>query len=440
MKNLTRYIWALGASMFALMPLTSCSNEEAVPQPFVDDAPEGYATVNIVIPNMVAESRAQSLYANDTEVSIYNNDLYLCAFKIDERDIESELAAIPWTTNPAETAIIQLKNTDSSSSTIGNQSSPTWVQYPITLKEGYYHIYVLANLNEYTSDAIENLKTATNKQESTVETLKLDFSTFLNGTTKGIDPAHLPMACKYDEIKRGTENTAVSGGKFLIKRNDNNTIYASMSMLCAKVRYTVLFDYTETNTKTNFSTYKGVDYRSVSAGGVRKETYLYTGETSSYLDSELSGLPLKRYAISTDTETTLFNSYYNWDPSPSAEPLEDFSTNFKENWTDNAGEEKRVWQGTVYLPENTIKAPENNYPYIKFTPETNSNLPTPSGDKGIFTFDLDKSQNNPKVGLVRGNYYDVIARVQNPSTYMVSLTVYVQVKPWIYNTDGIKTW
>lgn len=106
----------------------------------------------------------------------------------------------------------------------------------VLLGTGNYRFYVVANLNQYISGSIDQFV----RTENGIQSLISDFS-----TDKLITPGNLPMACSPAEIM-------VSGG---IKNQNTNIIYlsngskpsikADMTILCAKVRYTILFDARE---------------------------------------------------------------------------------------------------------------------------------------------------------------------------------------------------
>ena len=428
MKNLKSLkFMALGLGIFALAPLASCSNEDNVkaPESYVDPAPEGYATVNIVIPNMLDNSsRAGSVNVTDAEASINNDDLWLCAFATSDTD------------NTAATQVIQLTSSNRDGSTVigkDKDNSNDWGKYIVQLKEGTYRIYVVANVNEYLTTKISSSTTT----ESTVTDMLLNFGTILSTTSatknKGIEETHLPMACMNTEIKKGTATTPVSEGKFVVAKSateSDNNIYAELTLLCAKVRYTVLFDV---ETAENFTSQAGIDYGSADAKSVRQQTYFdFSKDASaeatnkSYLD--LPGIQLNKYDMSVSGQADLFASYKSLDGNATA-PLANFSTT-KTSWDDtNAdNDKKRAWQGIVYLPEN--KETSTNKTYIKLNPATGANISLETG-KGEFTF---------SEGLVRGNYYDIVANLITPNTYFVTVNVYVKVKPWIYNPSAVVNW
>lgn len=423
MKNLkTKKFWALGAALIALAPLASCSNEEAVtaPDPYVDPAPEGYATVNIVIPNMVVGSRADGtgdVFATDAEATISNEDLWLCAFSAG---------------GAAETKMVKL-----SGSPVGHTSATDYKEYSsqVQLREGEYHMYVIANVNEYITT---NKITENTTDESYLKEMLLNFSSL--STNKGISKTNLPMACDYLEIQRGPSATKskVPDGKFTVKKNEDNTLWADMDLLCAKVRFTVLFDMNDNKfSAENFQSPATVDYTDNATGSnIRSKTYWDTDEDDDYDGAEPSdlqnniSLAMYKADLSTDTQGTLFSQYENLKAdTPAANKPADFTAaGSTANWN-NDTDKKRAWQGIVYLPENMSQKKTT----IKLNPKDGANIGIKNNsgaDIGIFTLDE----------LERGNYYDVVAKLISPNTYYVNVSVYVRVKPWVYVPSAAVPW
>lgn len=105
--------------------------------------------------------------------------------------------------------------------------------YSKNFAPGKYRFYVVVNLNRY----LGNNTTVTDQVNSEAQLKQLIY-TF--NPTQTIISGQLPMACLNTEMMRNG-NKAV-GGVIEIFAGDNNTITAPLSFLCAKVRYTILFD------------------------------------------------------------------------------------------------------------------------------------------------------------------------------------------------------
>lgn len=408
MKNLKfKKFWAIGAAMLVLAPLASCSNEEAVedPDPIVQDE----NTLTIIIPQMVAapaESRVEASVSND-EAKI--SELYVVAYDYNGGDESTPV-------------IFQDIKASKDASQNGGVASPDYTgftdyaKYKLTgVKAGDYLIYVVANMTTYSS-----LSKETTKQQ--MADLILNFRDV--ASAKCIAGNNIPMVCMPKEIKKNsTEFNDATNGKFTFSE-DNNTLYADLTMLCAKVRYTVLFDKTD-DPNNKFYYIKDVDFTNVVLSNVKNQTYLSADKTET-VTTESGTISLgqpQRYK----KDSTNWNSYWNLTNGASTVPDNFGATYETGSFDDNedTGDKQRAWQGIVYIPENKETSSENQTTFT-FTPTIGSDI---NASNCKFTRDFQ-----------RGNFYDVVAKLQSTSGLFFDVAVYVKVKPWTYTTSGVTTW
>lgn len=119
----------------------------------------------------------------------------------------------------------------------------------IVLATGNYRFYVVANLNQYIDGTIDQYV----KNENTIQTLIDNFS-----TPKQITPGNLPMACSPKDIQVNGVNK--DGNNIISITNSEPTIKADMTILCAKVTYTILFDSREGGISSSFADKKDISF------------------------------------------------------------------------------------------------------------------------------------------------------------------------------------
>lgn len=378
-----------GVCMVFLLLMASCAGEE--PTGGITEAgrlAEGEeTTVNLYLPEGAFQTRATVDLDND-EAKMW--DLYFCAF--------------PMTgTTPTENKeIIYLHE-------LTPTQSGVYSVYPITLKKGDYHVYVLSNVNSYLTG---NKVVSKGSSETDISGMILQFGGLVSN--KGLSSSNLPMACLNTEIRTEEKGEALSDGVFSLT-SPNQKIYADLTLLCAKVRYTILFD--KGDFSEDFYTAKGVDYTNILASNVRKETALTTGGTTTYESPfeltlgryEDSGNLWDAYLAMTDETTTppaSFTTTATWDTGETPEP-------------------KRIWQGVAYLPENTLSS--RNQTKLTLTPADGSNIKTGPNESGVETGEF-------TLTLRRGNFYDIVAKLITPEVYNYDVKVYVKIKPWEYES------
>lgn len=391
--------------------LASCSNESE-PQPQVLD--DSNPVLTLYVPNNEALSSRATYDASQDEAGV--DDIWLYAYPTDDATkAKYESSKQFYSKN-----IKDLKQSNN-----GYTGYADYAQYNVTdFKSGEYKIYVLANLANYINDSdLVTKYNAGTLSETEIAGIVLKFQTSqlpLPGTRA------LPMACYYDEVKSGTSSTNATilvNNKYTFNAT-SNPLYIDLTLLCAKVRYTILFNSDTTDTKA-FSTDFGnglVDFEITS-----------TNTTASNLIPEVA------YKTGSVTNTTVFNDVtlvlgkaaYPEDNSAyldienqsgSSITLLDLGTG---SW--DASAKKRAWQGTVYLPENPTTV-EGNASKISFTPTSSSASIKSTPEIKLFW-------NN--IGIQRGYFYDVVVKVTQPGE--MGFVVNVKVKPWNYEGHE-ETW
>lgn len=422
MKNLkTKKFWAFGAALIALAPLASCSNEEAVtaPEPYVDPAPEGYQTIQIEIPGYAEQigSRAQ-MDVNGTEGNI--SELWLIAFPVENESGQS--------TGQFFIQDLQQSGTLEGNSTQWKQPGTATVQ----LKLGTYNIYVLANINDYISVSTNKISgtNITSSTRSKVENLTLNFSDFSGNQI--IPKDKLPMVCNYTDIQRATGSSttpqAITSGKFVVDGTTGTKLYAPMSLLCAKVRYTVLFELAQ----SSFFSASGVDFTGAKIYNVATKETWPTASTLTVDDynTEATAINLGRYTWDSSTDD-LVKSYKDISDVSANNGAPANLTVTSTDWNSDA-DTQRVWQGIVYVLEN--KSGSSKTTAIQMQAASGSNIKiddiTAANPKGVFTFS----------DIACGNFYDVVAELKTPETLNFDVNVYVQVNPWTYVPSPVLPW
>ena len=223
MKNYIKNIYKLLPFFILLFTLTTgcrddvegpkANNDDLVEVTFQIEVPEGNSFdpargINTRVATLVSERKYSNLYLAYVRVTDLNNNS------------QNEFDIIPLTGR--ETATDNRYNS-----------------YSIRLVPGWYRFYALANIDRYL-EPDNSPATVLDKihSESDIQNLKLYFT-----ADHTLTPGNLPMIALPEDIEKG--NTAnVSGNQIRITNNNNNTMVCNLKMLCAKVRYTILFDAT----------------------------------------------------------------------------------------------------------------------------------------------------------------------------------------------------
>lgn len=309
-----------------------------------------------------------------------------------------------------------------------------------TLKEGEtYYLYLLGNLDapghEYVSE--NNIKSLATKAQADALVLGFDPDNI------PLTPGYLPMACTPEKIRLSKNGDALPDGEFTFTAN--SAVYADLSFLCAKVRYTIFFD----NTPSDGYSYPGfkTSYLTLStfsdsgthpyASNVRKTTSLLEPASSSDIPF-LPGTPamnLEAVRYPGDGNDADIETYPRYDTytqgSDPAYPvstttgsvegnLPTLSSTGASGWTDT---HKRAWQGVAYLPENkvTADATSDSRTIITFPATIDGEALTYTlpllPDNSVISRPTRADDSAIGYGIRRSTLYDVVIKVETSQNW-----------------------
>lgn len=432
LKNIFKAGVLVSASVILAGSLSSCANDTdgvVTPEPSV----KSKMAVTLTVPSTTFGTRAESSKPVDPSMGEGKvQSLYLVVFKQNDTTGEFDSSEVVNITSQI------------------NSGSQVTDQYPdskctIELYAGSYKLYVLGNILPYWNSGSSAAQASQFESYIAEEQNILDLSLSFDGT---LQPDNLPMICLADNIRKDDssdagllENGILEITDEDISDGDGFTLYAPLSILAVKVRYTVLFDNTPAsveNPEGGFSQAFQVADVDFTGGVVNKAD----GVTVKNVYGE-TGLVAPAAAVANPKFVSgTFTSYLNQTNYPSAaEGTEEYLNTDRQTVPDNLTAlpddapgswnpaNQRAWQGIVYVPENT-----------EFTSGT--------GDTANYTtlhFDAtgtgvdDNGYDVPIKNIGRGNFYDVVARLKNSTIF--SVDVFIQVNPWVYNpSDTPSTW
>lgn len=445
--------------LLPLALLASCSQEEAAPVPAPVEE-QGF-NLTLSIPEIsfgssYASTRAGKDEIKDNEGNL--NSLYFVIFKKDEespgdvykaiycndlfngsyRDPEGTFSVAP---------VLTGKLTDEYQDRELNINN----KCDLKLGEGKYKFYLLGNVYEYwDSGDVEKSKNVfldAIETEEDIRNLSLKFDGLLVGD-------NLPMICFPEKVCSDTNGTLIplDGGVFTVSYEDatNNIkkkLYAPLSILCSKVRYTILFDnidekfswafkdkdvhFTESEEVDGQMKHKITQIDAVKISNLSSSTLVSPANSTQTLDLDIedeenleeapeeggifpASLSQVVYPDKTDEKTKYYLDIRGATNSPEyLDLLEE-----RDTWN-NPG--KRAWQGgAIYIPENLVESKETTLHFFATGIELENTVD--------YTIRL-----NPK----RGTFYDIVAKVTSPSAF--DIAVLIKVNPWSYNSGQV-TW
>ena len=349
-------------------------------------------TLTICIPNVegAAEYGAtrsdeyRNTRAGETEGDI--NSLWICAYPTDASTQG----------NPIYKQIV----TSSTTHNVSDLESDYKTYTVEGFKAGKYHIYLLANLEDYIGNTSLN-----NIRKDDLEELVLNFS-----PEKFPTIGNLPMACLDNQVSSSPNGSGNSNGEFEIKATGANTLYADMRFLVAKVRYTILFDRSGgSGTNVNFSNQFSSNNVDFSTSGVASSIVPQTA----LINATTSG---------TNFEKSITLAPASYPSGATAGYLTIESQNSAPgdlgpgSWTTD--DSQKAWQGVVYLPENNVKASATK---LTFSPVDGTEIKSDNCH-----FDLFVDGNGPlSDGIERGHMYDVVAKLITPDVEQLEVTASV---------------
>ena len=281
---------------------------------------------------------------------------------------------------------------------------------------GAYRMYVLVNLDDYLPDQSKKLSTDYNSMtEDEVRNITFNMS------KKYFTYGNLPMACLNDEMqyKKNDAYVKVTNGVFEIE-NGQNEVYADLTFLCAKVRYTILYD------KDVFSKYfpTGTDIQITeeTANNVRQQFALADATVGpQVLNNQTNGTGYVEYLRPLtivqypDKDKEEQNPYLSDSGLPS-EYIKDLPALNPQEYTDDI---KRAWQGTLYVTVNELNGDNNT---------TNLSFQATSSIQSINSNGFKFSRLSADGKLKKGEFYDLLARITE--TEKTELSVNYTVQPW----------
>lgn len=360
------YLLNLVAALAVMIAMPSCSDDTDIPAASAD----GDTVITLHVPNPSAAESSRSRAAGDDPAPSYD-------ITTEEGAIKS-LWLLAYDTKGSNHVVKQLQS--------GGEVSSGYTTYSIQFTPGSYRFYVVANLDSYIDKSVS---AATAEDE--LKAMILRFSPEkLPNLTDG-----LPMVCLPDEI-----DEADTDGIVTIAPGEKKQVHADMTFLCAKVRYTILFN--NDNGGFSYDTFgeHSISFTGASATGVIASTTLLRAESSSTEGSfDLDKVPLE-------------------------------SVDYVDE--DNTG----AWQGTVYLPENLSTEKKSLTTLLLNATLDGSDaalrytITLPSPEKVTST---EKPES-----LQRGHFYDLTGRVTSLGD---RLDLTAEVKDWtllqlVYDIHG----
>ena len=396
-KLLSTYLLNIIAAMALMMTAAACVDDTDLPEVA---APGTSVTIRIPNPaaaDAFARSRAEAADspANaGTNVGASGSSPAPAASRAEEKDLDTKAKE-----GDIHSLWLLAYNTDNSDYNVirqlqsSGQLTHEYSEYRIEFKPGKYRIYVVANLDPYITTAISS-STTEDALKGLILGLILNFSADkLPNTADG-----LPMACLPAQI-----DGADTDGTITVEAGKTKEILTDLTFLCAKVRYTILFDNSEGGFSREAFGTSTVTFNTASLTGVRSATALDPAVNAPVGAFEVDPIDLKVINDSNDL-------------SDLADP----------GFTPSATGAQRAWQGTMYLPENLLTGARTIL-HLGATLDGN-------GAKLSYTVKLPKNDNetaSPKNTLTRGHFYDLVGRV---TTIGDRIDITASVADWTLQT------
>lgn len=376
-KLLSTYLLNIIAAMALMMTAAACVDDTDLPEVAAPGT-----SVTIRIPNPAAadafarsraEADADSPANAGTNVGASGSSPAPAASRAEEKDLDTKAKE-----GAIKTLWLLAYNTDNSNYNVirqlqsSGQLTHEYSEYRIEFKPGKYRIYVVANLDKYITGEI-----SASTEESYLEKLILNFSPDkLPNTTDG-----LPMACLPTQVDGADPDLGI----ITVEAGTTKTIQTDLTFLCAKVRYTILFDNSEGGFSREAFGSSAVTFNTASLTGVRKKTPLTDAVNALDGAFEVDPIDLKVINDSKDLNDL-------------ADP----------GFNPSATGAQRAWQGTMYLPENLLTGARTIL-HLGATLD-------PNGAKLSYTVKLPKNgaeanDSEPDYTLTRGHFYDLVGRV-----------------------------
>ena len=422
----------LAACAFVGMLLSGCADDFTPGDPF----PEGATGVTISIPRpLTISTRADgdpTTTPNEKEIAagegkITSANLYI--YKVDDKNNElSELV---------ENVDITQEFTKNN----GISHNETTV-YTRELQPGKYRFYILANVKDYNA----NLTNETLSGEPTEIQVKNVSIKFDSEKQPNLNDG-LPMAGKAEDVtmESGGELDATTG-TVTIGKGQNVKLNIDLTFLCTKVRYTLLFDNTDNTGFSNIFT-TPLTFTNLKVSNCAAETPIYGPSTQQSDNNSFSIGSLNHYHFPATTSSIaaagssnvpnvpkVLNDFNNINDTRATTSSDIDIDNLVDKISDLSDEtvRQRAVQSILYLPEN-ISEEDASRTTLSFLAQLcndpsrtfNYNIPLPNGTTDGTTTDGTAAP-DPDNTLVRGHYYDLVAKVTSPGEFDIRLSV----APW----------
>lgn len=380
--------------LFPILSLSSCIND-AVEDPATPGEPginpDNEVELTIFLPEASYE-KTRANYAHIEEEEGRINDLYVVIFKINYSDgsIDTSDTRFPIVEN--------IKGQPN----FNDHVTSNYQTYKRTLKEGYYKFYVLANLEENIRakapqdqkdkpDYYENLL----KTEDGIRSLVLNFDGAVQFSKES---GSLPMACLAENIRLSPSDYATGVGNDPVQVSvARHSIYAPLTILCSKVRFTVLFDH---ESFSNAFPENDIDVTNLRVNSLKQMTAVdpkFTLSGVTYTEIPSISFPKTKFPEEG-------SGYFNIDEVET--PPEHL-----DNITSWESDNKKAWQTVIYLPENLENGQNQTVLHLAVDGE-----------------DITKDGFNVPLTLQRGCYYDIVGFLETPLT--LNIFVNIRVLAW----------
>ena len=455
----------LSAVALASVAFSSCSSDDFAPDPIKDiPAENGMATVNLVFSVPSIETRAEG--DDDDSNGAYGQNAVKGYAPVDtnaKEDVIDNLWVYFFKKNGEAYEffkafnITENENVDGVSlknpGIISSGDDYDTIIENFIVPEGDYHIYVMANLSDYNTTITPSDEDSFSIDESDLENATFNTKIETNyADGSGVFCGALPMAAYYSDVTLSSTTASTSAvknedGSITIKKG-SVTLQATMTYLCAKVRYTFFFDNTApkiesdgTITAGGFSyPYETFEYQEIGVHNAMKNAALYPDKigtgilSTSMAQKNVIDNPTNYWegCVLSEFPEEGVESWIGSDDSYIPEKLTARNDGVSKPTTG-----KIAYQGIVYLSENRncSKATTKNADGERNTDGTKTYLHFKvklDGKAQDYVINLpDSSTGSDANYLQQGNFYDIIGKIT-----ATGMSFNVRVKRWVKASEN----
>ncbi|MDE6754986.1 MAG: hypothetical protein K2J82_10300 [Muribaculaceae bacterium] len=401
-KNLLTRISA--SALFAaaaLLPaaLTSCSSDSE-PAPNPDPIPEGMARLNLSFSAPEISTRGTANLTDDEKTV---SSVWVYFFKKNDSGTFVKEAAFAINSTTDGTTDSATGATFSNIETI-NQAPDDYqpVVTGMNIAAGTYHVYVLANMDNYYDDFLDPANETAFLAES-----------FTSGTQ--ITNSELPMAADKTALTVSGDGVSYSStGTYagdIVITSGQVDVKADLTILCSKVRYTIFFDNTAPTgtTSAGFSyPIQSLEVTSLKLNKANSVTPLFTATPESLGSTD--NIPLDAQAVEYPTD---FAAWTGGDQ---------FGADLTDTEATTTG--KIAYQGTLYLTEN-LESANDNKTQLSLSASLDAGKDTATTPTYTIYLPNSKNTGGEANTLTRGCFYDVMGKITSQG-----MAFEVRIKPW----------